>query len=148
MYAEVVLKLTGPLDQLRLVWQTGESLLESVRFEEDDEGTRYNVLLALQEMVTNVLRHAYNLDYSLPVEITFRLTDDAFATEIGDQGPAFDPLSHDTTAVELGDAMPVEAGGYGIHIARMVMDEVEYERRGGWNRLRMKKHIRIASPLR
>ena len=49
MFAQVVLKLTGPMDHLRLVWQTGETLLESVVFDDDPEGTRYNVLLALQE---------------------------------------------------------------------------------------------------
>ncbi len=65
-----------------------------------------------------------------------------------DRGAAFDPLAHDTKSVELGDAMPAEAGGYGIYIARMVMDEVRYVRRDGWNVLRMKKLARAASGIR
>ena len=60
MFAQLLLRLTGPMDQLRLVWQTGETLLESVPFEDNAESIRYHVLLALQEMVTNVLRHAYD----------------------------------------------------------------------------------------
>lgn len=147
MFAEVVLKLTGPLDQLRLVWQAGETMLESLQFEDDNEGTRYNVLLALQEMVTNVLRHGYCLDQSRPVEVTFRIQRDWFEAEIADQGPPFDPLAHDAVPPEEAD-MPLEGGGFGIHIAKMVMDELTYERRGGWNRLRMKKHTHVVSPSR
>ena len=45
MFAQATIKLTGPMDHLRLVWQTGETLLGAVSFEEDAEGTRYNCLL-------------------------------------------------------------------------------------------------------
>lgn len=141
MFAQVVLKLTGPMDHLRLVWQTGETLLESVVFQEDPEGNRYNVLLALQEMVTNVLRHAYELDESKPVEVMFQLSEDQLQVELRDQGPAFDPLAHEGGAFE-GEEMPTECGGFGIHIARLVMDRVEYSRVDGWNVLRLGKDVR------
>jgi anti-sigma regulatory factor (Ser/Thr protein kinase) len=127
------------MDHLRLVWQTGETLLESVQFEEDCEGTRYNVLLALQEMVTNVLRHAYDCDETLPLQVTFDITADAVAVTLRDQGPPFNPLAHDISDLESIMAAPTEAGGFGIYIARVVMDEVNYERQGGWNVLRMRK---------
>jgi sigma-B regulation protein RsbU (phosphoserine phosphatase) len=136
------------MDQLRLVRQTGETLLESVRFEEDDEGTRYNVLLALQEMVTNVLRHGYFLDETRPFQVRFRLTGECFEAWIVDSGPPFDPLEHDTSALECDDAMPAETGGYGIHIAKMVMDELVYERTDGTNRLCMRKHVRVVASVR
>jgi serine/threonine-protein kinase RsbW len=139
MLAQVVLKLIGPLDQLRLVWQTGETLLDSVEFDEDQEGTRYNVLLALQEMVTNILRHAYKLKETEPIEVVFSIHNDYFEVLLRDRGPAFDPLTYDTAEVAFGHAMPDEAGGFGIHIARMVMDEVTYRRSDGHNELRMRK---------
>lgn len=137
MHAKVALHLTGPMDHLRLVWQTGETLLDSVMFEEDNEGNRYNVLLALQEMVTNVLRHAYDHDVSRPVVVEFEVEDAAFCVTLRDQGPEFDPLNCETQDVVLDTAMPEQAGGFGIHITKMVMDEVTYERKDGWNCLRM-----------
>jgi serine/threonine-protein kinase RsbW len=148
MVAQVVLRLLGPTDQLRLVWQVGETLLESMTFDEDPEGTRYNVLLALQEMVTNVLRHAYELDDGKPIEVAFTVDADAFEVMLRDQGPAFDPLAYD--AADLLDLaeMPTEAGGFGIHIAKLVMDEVAYERTDGWNILRMKKLVRVTAAAR
>ncbi len=147
MFAQVVLKLTGPMDHLRLVWQTGETMLESVAFGEDPEGTRYNVLLALQEVVTNVLRHAYQLDHDQPLEVRFELTDDRFTVELRDQGPPFDPLSHDYEAAAATEDMPTECGGFGIAIVRVVMDDLEYAREKGWNCLRMSKDVRVVANI-
>ncbi|MBX3463134.1 MAG: ATP-binding protein [Planctomycetes bacterium] len=143
MFAQVSIQLTGPMDHLRLIWQTGETLLDSVVFDEDPEGTRYNVLVALQEMLTNVLRHAYRLDESRPIEVRFELSDEQLEIVLRDQGPAFDPLAYDTSACEADRRMPREGGGYGIHIARAVMDRVEYRREAGWNTLRMAKCARV-----
>ena len=143
MFAQVALKLTGPTDHLRLVWQTGETLLESVVFDDDPEGNRYNVLLALQEVVTNVLRHSYKLDQQKPIEVRFDLSDDRFLVELRDQGPPFDPLAHGVTGAVLATEMPTQCGGFGIHIVRLVMDEIEYRRDGGWNVLRLAKDIRV-----
>jgi serine/threonine-protein kinase RsbW len=142
MQSQVALKLTGPMDHLRLVWQAGEALLDSVVFDEDPEGTRYNVLVALQEMVTNVLRHGYAFDESKPIEVVFQIRGDILEIELRDQGPAFDPLQHDLDERKRA-GMPTEGGGFGIHIARMVMDKVEYVRAGDWNSLRMMKCLRV-----
>ncbi len=147
MRAQVTMKLTGPMDHLRLVWQTGETLLESVVFDDDPEGTRYNVLLALQEMVTNVLRHAYKQDERKPVEVTFELLNDMFEITLSDQGPAFDPLAFDTEEATSGAEMPTTCGGFGIHIARVVMDDVSYARENGWNVLRMRKYAHVNAPI-
>ncbi|MCA8974835.1 MAG: ATP-binding protein [Planctomycetes bacterium] len=147
MHAKVVLQLIGSMDHLRLVWQAGEALLESVVFEEDCEGTRYNVLLALQEMVTNVLRHGYKLDESKPIEIEFEVTADDFLVELRDQGPEFDPLEVSALDGQGDEDMPMEAGGFGIHITRMVMDQVTYERRGEWNCLRLRKGVAVKAGI-
>jgi anti-sigma regulatory factor (Ser/Thr protein kinase) len=145
MFAQVAVKLTGPMDHLRIVWQTGETLLDSVAFDEDPEGTRYNVLLALQEMVTNVLRHGYQLEQTGPIEVVFTVDGDALRIELRDQGPAFDPLAYEA-GEGAGDAeMPTECGGYGIRIARMVMDRVEYVREQGWNCLVLTKCVRVGA---
>jgi anti-sigma regulatory factor (Ser/Thr protein kinase) len=131
------------MDHLRLVWQTGETLLESVVFGDDPEGNRYNVLLALQEVVTNVLRHSYKLDQQKPIEVRFDLSDDRFVMELRDQGPPFDPLAHEVDGAVLATGMPTECGGFGIHIVKLVMDGIEYCREGGWNILRLTKDIRV-----
>lgn len=141
--AHVKLTLTGSLDHLRIVWQTGEALLEAVPFAGDPEGTRYNFLVSLQEIVTNVLRHGYRGEEGLPVEVSFTISGQSAVVEVRDRGPAFDPLEFDVASLmgepSEDDAMPETAGGYGIMIARTVMDRVEYSRDGDWNVLSMEK---------
>lgn len=147
MHAKVVLQLAGPMDHLRLVWQTGETLLDSVEFEEDCEGTRYNVLVAVQEIVTNVLRHSYDEDGRRPIEVEFVVAADEFRVEVRDQGEEFDPMAYDPGGAVALEEMPAEAGGFGIHIARMVMDQLSYERRDGWNCLGMVKGVGVQASL-
>jgi anti-sigma regulatory factor (Ser/Thr protein kinase) len=141
--AHVQLLLCGPMDHLRLVWQTGETLLESIPFDADPEGTRYNVLLALQEIVTNVLRHGYRGDDTRPVHLSFEASAEQFQVTLRDQGPPFDPL--EVQVERAGEAFPQREGGFGILIARMVMDGMDYAREGEWNVLRMVKRASVAA---
>lgn len=141
MNGTVDLRLCGSMDYLRILWQVGETLLESVPFEDDPEGTRYNVLLAIQEMVTNILRHAYGNDDSKPVEVRMQTHPENFTVELRDRGPAFDPLSHEVPTTDLIATANTETGGYGIMITKMVMDSVTYARRDGCNILTMRKDV-------
>lgn len=143
--ARINLRLTGPMDQLSIVWQAGEVLLADVPFEHDPVLTRQNVLLSLQEMVTNVLRHAYECDETRPIELDFEASESGFAVVLRDEGPAFDPLGHDSGILAEDEVMPTESGGWGIRIARLLMDEVEYARIGDKNELRMKKFAQTSS---
>ena len=52
------------------------------------------------------------------------------------------PLSHDTDHLTQDDEMPMAEGGFGIHITKVVMDEVSYRHdpeRG--NLLEMRKYL-------
>lgn len=147
MSAKVELSLTGSMDYLRMVWQTGETLIEPLAFREDPEGTRYNVLLALQEMVTNVIRHAYQGDEQHPISLEFEVDERRFLVVLKDRGKAFNPLEHKLSMDEL-EEMPEQVGGYGIMIATMVMDEVSYQRENGWNKLTMCKMVDSLAPAK
>ena len=87
MTGTVDLRLCGSMDHLRILWQVGETLLESVPFEDDPEGTRYNVLLAVQEMLTNILRHAYGNDETKPIEVCMQASTDNFTVNYATMVP-------------------------------------------------------------
>ena len=145
MTALVSLRLDGQLDYLRLAWQAGETLLADVPFEQDPKGTRYNILLAMQELLTNVFRHGYQRPAGPPVELRFSVTEQAFEFEIRDQAPEFDPTSRAIVAeakVEAGeDEMPEKEGGYGLVIVKAIMDGLSYRREDGWNVLTATKYV-------
>ena len=142
MIAQVQLSLQGSLDQLRIVWQTGETLLESVPFEDDPECSRYNILLVVQEMLTNVLRHGVCEDPGQPVHVGFIVTDRHVQVTIRDMGPEFNPLDYTPGDEELEGQM--RESGYGIYITKMVMDNVEYSRENGCNTVVMTKFVTAA----
>lgn len=141
MTGTVDLRLCGSMDHLRILWQVGETMLESVPFEDDPEGTRYNVLLAVQEMLTNILRHAYGNDDTKPIEVLMKASAENFTVELRDHGAEFDPLAHEVTNEDPIATPNTETGGYGIMITRMVMDGVTYARKDGCNVLSMRKDV-------
>jgi serine/threonine-protein kinase RsbW len=101
----------------------------------------FSVNLALDEVVTNIIRYAYN-DNGGPHPIVVRLTFEGgvLAARVEDDGRAFNPL--DAPAPDI-DA-PIEErpiGGLGIHLARSMMDSLEYRRDDGRNVIIMKKRL-------
>lgn len=138
------LELQGKLDHLRAAWQLGEAVLENVDWPEDPEGSCYHVLLAVQELLTNVLRHGYQGESEHPVTVGFTVDKDRIEILLRDRGSEFNPLEHVGRAEELAEdseKMTETTGGYGIHIARVVLDDLWYARQDGWNELRMFKQV-------
>lgn len=95
-----------------------------------------DIKLAVDEAVSNVMRHAYGGNAQRPVHIALRLVASGVETEICDDGSEFDPF-----AQELPPPDELRSGGRGIFLMRAVMDEWEYDRVDGWNRVRMRKHL-------
>ena len=88
-----------------------------------DETQAHEVLLAVQEGCTNVIRHCYKNcpDERIDVVLTFR--SDALVITIDDYGEFVDPAQ--MRGRELEDLRP---GGLGLHLMRTVMDEVDYQK--------------------
>jgi anti-sigma regulatory factor (Ser/Thr protein kinase) len=93
--------------------------------------------LALEEVVTNVIRHAYR-ERAGAVRVRLAARSGEVVAEIEDDGPAFDPLARPAPDLDL----PLEErpiGGLGIHLVRNLMDAVAYRRCGVCNLLTLTK---------
>lgn len=101
-----------------------------------EQSVMLDIKLAVDEAVSNVIRHAYGGNAERPVHIALRLVASGVETEICDDGSEFDPF-----AQELPPPDELRSGGRGIFLMRAVMDEWEYDRVDGWNRVRMRKHL-------
>ena len=97
------------------------------------------IVIALDEMYTNVAKYAYADD---PGEVTVRLDFSEEITEVKmtimDCGIPYDPLKRPDPDVSL-EAEARQIGGLGIYMVKQMMEEVSYEYRGGMNILRMRK---------
>lgn len=98
----------------------------------------YNVQLAVDEAVVNVINHAYRGDPNGVVELTAELHSDRLVVHIRDWGLSFDP-----SAIPEPDLAEPQERGYGVFLIRNLMDEVTYQanaREG--NRVTLTKHLR------
>ena len=94
----------------------------------------FRVNLALEELGLNIM------DYGLEsteqeIEITLTSDADSLVIEIMDEGRPFDPLSDAPTPDLDGPVEDRRVGGLGIHLVRTMMDEMQYRREQGKNRL-------------
>lgn len=104
-----------------------------------DEAACARFMLAVDEAVTNVIRHGYDGADDKPIWIRVRPADrngdDGFTIVVDDEAKQVEP-----EIIRGRDLEDVRPGGLGVHIIKQVMDEVTYTKRpGGGMRLTMSK---------
>jgi len=90
--------------------------------------------LAVEELLTNVIRHAYRSEPGHPVTVAVLGTPAGYRLVLEDEGPAFDP----TGVPEPPASGPVAAsvgGGQGLAMVRRAVRRIDYERAGRTNRV-------------
>jgi serine/threonine-protein kinase RsbW len=97
-----------------------------------DEDTQAELNIAIEEIVSNVMRHGgVGVDR---IVIHVSVSPEEIRVEVEDPGLPFNPLDHDLPDPN----MPLDQrrkGGLGILMVVRMMDQVDYERRDGLNRL-------------
>ncbi|MEG1502332.1 MAG: ATP-binding protein [Synergistaceae bacterium] len=99
-----------------------------------------NLRLAIEEALVNVISYAYPPGETGEIELSMMKIDGSIVIDISDQGVAFDP----TQVADVDISASAEErgiGGLGIHMLKILMDEVIYTRQGEFNRLTLKKKI-------
>jgi len=85
-----------------------------------------DLILALDEAVTNVIVHGYQ-DSPGPVGVTMSFQSGALIASVCDRAPPYDP----TTTPEPDMGLPLEQrrpGGFGVLLIRHLTDEIRYRR--------------------
>jgi len=100
------------------------------------EGAAWRFLVALDEILSNIVRHglAGRRD---TIELMFSIDGDDVAVEIIDAADAFNPLLAPPPDISspLDDRQP---GGLGIALVRQLIDDTRYERRDDRNHFIMR----------
>ena len=100
----------------------------------------FNLQLALEECVTNVIMYAYPPEEQHTLQVTAELQAPDLIFTIEDSGVPFDP----TQVAEADTSLSAEErpiGGLGIFLVRQLMDSVEYRRDGDRNLLTLRKQV-------
>jgi anti-sigma regulatory factor (Ser/Thr protein kinase) len=102
-----------------------------------DEAECRAIVLALDEAIANIIRHAYHGRSDGLIELECRESGDGLEVSLLDSGEPPDPSR--ICAREVGCDQP---GGLGTHIIRDVMDSVSYQRTESGNRFLAVKRLR------
>jgi anti-sigma regulatory factor (Ser/Thr protein kinase) len=102
------------------------------------------IILSVDEALTNIIRHAYHGEADKPIEIEIVVSCEggceALSVRIRDYGTAADPAT-----IKSRDLADVRPGGLGVHIMTHCMDHVEYTHpEGGGTLLIMRKNLPAA----
>ena len=98
----------------------------------------FDMNLALEEIVTNVISYGFVDDGEHHIVVRLSLNQGVLTAAVEDDGRPFNPLGEPISGTDA----PLEkgpTGGFGIHIVRKVMDEIEYRREDNRNILVMSK---------
>jgi serine/threonine-protein kinase RsbW len=97
----------------------------------------FGIRLAVDEAVTNAIKHGNQLSSDKTVRIDFRLNDCGVRIEVEDQGEGFRPEEVPDPTLEENIERP---GGRGLMLMREFMTRIEYSEKG--NRVVMEKSLR------
>jgi serine/threonine-protein kinase RsbW len=99
-----------------------------------------DVQVAADEVLANIINHAYADNAAHVIRIAIRVFHDAIELAFEDDGIPFDPLSVPQPDVHAPQRKR-RVGGLGIHVVRKLMSKVEYSREGNSNRLVITKRF-------
>jgi len=107
-----------------------------------------SITRAVDEAVTNIVRHSYGNRLDKPIAMYFRSTQRRHEGEVQhgleillcDHGPEVDAGKLKGRPLE-----EIRPGGLGMHLIHQAMDTVEFTRKGPTNRLRLVKYLAPAS---
>lgn len=106
------------------------------------EATVENIILAVDEACTNIIKHAYKLSPEGEIIIKINYDNEKFTVTIIDYGKSFEP-----DRVPLPDLQKYyrehRVGGLGMYLMKSLMDKVEYVTvPGEYNQVLLSKNIR------
>ena len=130
MSERLSLHMTNSPAELGAVMRAAEGFLQR---HGQAERTVYLVTLVMEEVLTNIIKYAYEDEdeHVIGIELTLGEQDVLITTE--DDGREFDPLSVPPPRIS-GDIEDLQPGGLGIHLIRNLSHSVEYVRTDRLNR--------------
>lgn len=134
---ESLLHLKNNIDDVPSLSEWLGMLVQDGFFPEDK---LFNLDLALEEAVVNVMNYAYPDQEDMPVDITARRDGNRLTFVVEDGGIPFDPTKREDPDITL-SAEDRPVGGLGILLVRQLMDNVSYERTDGKNRLTLSLNL-------
>lgn len=130
----MIIEIENTLPELVRLQHAAEEFLGAAGV---DDTVRFAVLLALEEIVSNIIRYAYDDQRAHTIHLDFHRTPQSIDVEVTDDGRAFNPCAQAPVDTRLA---PEERsiGGLGIFLTREMAQEMHYRRGSGTNHLTLR----------
>ena len=131
----IVLEIPADLHYVHMLGRCACALLEQIDTLVDAEATLYNLELAIQEVGVNIITHAYaGREGRVMMTGTYNEQTKQLIVTLEDRGQSFNP-----EAVVAPDLGTLQEHGFGLFLARELVDELQYEPYELGNRWCLKK---------
>lgn len=98
-----------------------------------------DIRLAVDEAVTNIIKHAYQGDTSQEINITLKLNNEQLCILLTDTGNTFEFEAYQLPDIKK-QIEKKKRGGMGVYLIHSLMDNVSYSRQGQKNKMTMCKN--------
>ncbi|MTI88621.1 MAG: ATP-binding protein [Balneolaceae bacterium] len=98
------------------------------------------IRLAVDEAYTNIIKHAYKNDPAKQVSIEIGSDNSKLWISLMDHGRSFDPKKYSEPDL-IKRIKQKKRGGMGVYLIKKLMDQVQYNRKGTTNEIRMVKNL-------
>lgn len=98
-----------------------------------------DIRLAVDEAITNIIKHAYNGDENHTIEIELSFKDDRVCIELFDTGTTFSLKTFRQPNIKE-KIKQKKRGGMGVYLIHSLMDDVSYGREDDANKMVMCKY--------
>jgi serine/threonine-protein kinase RsbW len=110
------------------------------------EQSMFQLQVALDEIVSNVIKYAWPEGGAHDIEIRITARDEGIEVEIIDDGRMFDPREAPERSKPLPGQRP-QPGGVGVQMTKQLVDRVDYARIGNRNHTTLTKLCALGSAV-
>ena len=101
---------------------------------------RSEINLGLDELFTNIISYGFEDESEHQIKFSLAKAEETLVVEIEDDGIPFNPLDAASPEVSW-ELDSINIGGLGIHLVKKMMDDIDYQRIEGRNKLILKKCV-------
>ena len=103
----------------------------------------FEINLGLDELFTNIISYGFEDQLEHQIKFSLAMEKETLVVQVEDDGKPFNPL--DTAGPKVSqDLDSINIGGLGIHLVKNMMDDIDYQRVEGKNKLILKKCVAAA----
>ena len=100
----------------------------------------FEINLGLDELFTNIISYGFEDKSEHQIRFSLAKDEETLVVQVEDDGKPFNPLEAAGPAVS-DDLDSINIGGLGIHLLKNMVDDVNYKRSDGKNKVILRKYV-------